>query len=315
MCPSTPKTNNQLSNLRQATTDDASQRLDNYLFKHYPKVPKSAIYRMLRKGEIRVNSKRKTAKYKLEAHDAIRLPPYLAAESKVFVSKPNSLIRQIILADNPSFIAMNKPSGLAVHGGSGIQHGLIEMAREHYDNVNIQLVHRLDRETSGCILLAKKRSSLRILHELFSQRQIKKRYLAVLHGSLSQTGSISHLLEKNILQSGERVVKVVQQGGKLATTHFKILAKTPKYSVVLLTLHTGRTHQIRVQSAALGHPVVGDQKYGQGSDGPNLLLHAYQLQFSFKDEMYCINAPLAPEMANILRQHNVNLAEVPALNP
>jgi 23S rRNA pseudouridine955/2504/2580 synthase len=244
----------------------AGQRVDNYLLRHLKGVAKSRIYRAIRSGEVRINSGRIKALYRLQAGDKLRVPPIrVAAEQEV--QKPSQqlleLLEQSILFENEQVIVINKPSGLAVHGGSNCRVGLIEAVRiMRPEAVFLELAHRLDQPTSGCLLLAKTRPAMLDLHQLMREQKLHKVYLALVRGVWADGERIIEApLLKNILQSGERMVKVSPEG-KAARSIFRPLQIFKNMTLVEVTLITGRTHQIRVHAAHIGHPIAGDEKYG-----------------------------------------------------
>ena len=290
--------------------EEAGQRLDNFLLRQVAGVPKTRIYRAIRKGEVRVNKGRAKPEYRVQAGDAVRIPPLSARESET-PAKPSKgweqRIRDAVLIDNADLLVINKPTGLAVHGGSGISSGLIELLRaanpqEHH----LELVHRLDRSTSGCLLVARKRSSLRYLHEAFREGYIRKTYLTLLEGQMS--GGIENVklsLEVKNRQAGERHV-VVSSRGKSAHTRFTPLSLYSEATYCKVDLFTGRTHQIRVHSAAIGHPVLGDQRYGNSKSDvarklklKRLFLHASVLEYPERNGKgtVMIQAPLGDELS------------------
>lgn len=277
--------------LKEITDAHDGQRLDNFLMNILKGVPKSHIYRIIRKGEVRINKGRCDAKRKLKIGDIVRIPPVRVAEEKQLVSAPAyltaSLTREILFEDD-AILVINKPSGFAVHGGSGISSGVIEALRElRPDSRFLELVHRLDRDTSGCLIIAKKRSALRTLHEYFRGDGVKKNYLALLHGRWEQQKIIvDQPLLKNISQGGERMVKI-SSSGKPSKTLFRRLALYHDTTLVEASPYTGRTHQIRVHAAWLGHAIIGDERYGENEINRDfrqrgykrLFLHAHKLQF------------------------------------
>jgi len=248
----------------------AEQRIDNFLFKHLKTVPKSRIYRLLRKGEIRVNKKRIKAPYRLQENDIIRLAPIhqdqTAKPSFAHLSYQFEYLKKLILYEDEQLLVLNKPSGLAVHGGSGIDCGVIEALRLILpDYPYLELVHRLDKETSGCLMIAKKPARLRQLHAQLRDHQLDKRYITLLKGQWhSSLKVINQPLHRYLLPSGERRVKVSPEG-KSARTFFSLKQAYKDCCLVDVRLESGRTHQIRVHAAWTGHPVVGDDKYGHAN--------------------------------------------------
>ncbi|MEW8505128.1 MAG: 23S rRNA pseudouridine(955/2504/2580) synthase RluC [Candidatus Thiodiazotropha sp.] len=292
----------------------AGQRIDNYLMRHLKGVPKSYIYRILRKGEVRVNKGRIKAAYKLQAGDLIRIPPLRRDRPETnsrLSEKLRSSLEQAVIYEDERLLVLNKPSGLAVHGGSGLSSGIIEALRLlRPRETQLELVHRLDRETSGCLMISKRRSTLRILHELIRENRVDKRYLALLAGSWRKgVQVVDKPLKKNTLQGGERVVRVDAEG-KPAETRFMRRRRFRDATLVEVELITGRTHQIRVHSAWLGSPVLGDTKYGDDSANRGmrgiglrrLFLHAHQIRFRWPGEstVLSIDAPLPQELAGLL---------------
>ncbi len=267
------------------------QRLDNFLITYLKGVPKTRIYRMVRKGEVRVNKGRVDVSYKLALGDIVRIPPVRVAERDADIIVQPTLkysLENHILYEDDGFIVLNKPSGFAVHGGSGVNSGVIEALRQIRPQQKfLELVHRLDKETSGCLLIAKKRSVLKLLHELFRGDGMQKTYLALLAGQFKRKKQVVEVpLLKNVAQGGERMV-VVSQAGKAAETLFTRLKQFDAVTLVHAAPKTGRTHQIRVHAAWLGHPIIGDDRYGEDEVNKafkkrgykRLFLHAEQLQF------------------------------------
>lgn len=268
------------------------QRIDNFLLAQLKGVPKSLVYRILRKGEVRVNKKRVKPDYKLQLGDVIRIPPVRVAEANPLPSANLSQVQALqdkILYEDDVLMVLNKPAGLAVHGGSGLQFGLIESLRAlRPEAKQLELVHRLDRETSGCILIAKRRSALRSLHEQLRNKTMDKQYLALVRGHWQKhVKLIAAPLLKNTLKSGERVVRVDAEG-KASETRFRIIEQYTNSTLVEASPITGRTHQIRVHALHAGHPIAGDPKYGdsefdqqlQGIGLNRLFLHAHRLTFT-----------------------------------
>jgi 23S rRNA pseudouridine955/2504/2580 synthase len=293
--------------------DEAGQRIDNFLARHLKGVPPSHVYRILRRGEVRVNSGRIRARYKLKTGDRVRIPPVqlMPETMKTTPAKGLLAIEDRILFENTHLMVIDKPAGIAVHGGSGIRHGIIEALRAvRPDAPFLELVHRLDRETSGCLLVAKRRSALRALHEQLRAGTMSKRYLALLRGPW-QGGSrcVDAALRKNQLQGGERVVRV-DEAGKEALTRFHPLSSHGVASLADVELKTGRTHQIRVHAAHIGHPLAGDEKYGDTEFNRlmrdfglrRLFLHAHQLAFADPagDRIICVTAPLEQDLQRVL---------------
>jgi len=271
---------------------NCEQRLDNFLISYLKGVPKTRIYRMVRKGEVRVNKGRVDVSYKLALGDIVRIPPVRVAEKNETIIVQPTLkysLENHILYEDDGFIVLNKPSGFAVHGGSGINSGVIEALRQIRPQQKfLELVHRLDKETSGCLLIAKKRSILKLLHEMFRGDGMQKTYLALLAGQFKRKKQwVDAPLLKNVSQGGERMV-TVSQAGKAAETLFTRLKAFQDATLVHAAPKTGRTHQIRVHAAWLGHPIVGDDRYGENEVNrafkkrgyKRLFLHAEQLQFA-----------------------------------
>jgi 23S rRNA pseudouridine955/2504/2580 synthase len=299
---------------REVSNEEEGQRLDNYLIRILKGVPKSHIYRIIRGGEVRVNKKRARVNSKLCAGDKIRIPPIRSSESKkLFVGDAlTKRLKECIIFEDSCFLVINKPSGIAVHGGSGLSFGIIEALRKiRPELAYLELVHRLDKETSGCLLLAKKRSTLRAMHSLLEARKVQKTYWALLthrwEGKKQVT--VHAALEKNLLKSGERIVSV-KEDGKASETTFKLLENYRQACWVEASPKTGRTHQIRVHSAYLGHVIVGDDKYGslagtlEGIDNYShrLYLHAHSIQFELNGIKHCFQANVDDLFSNTLKQ-------------
>lgn len=291
----------------------AGQRIDNFLFNVLKGVPKSYVYRIIRRGEVRVNKGRKSASYRIQTDDLVRIPPLRLVERDE--TKPDrhllKRLEQAILFRDERFLVLNKESGLAVHGGSGINYGVIEGLRALYpEERELELVHRLDRETSGCLLISRRRSALRILHQLMRSNQIDKRYLALVAGQWdSDRLEVDQPLLKNVLQSGERMVRVDQMG-KPALTRFRVRRRFKDCMLVEAQLVTGRTHQIRVHAAHLGTPILGDEKYGSSGDNRHLrelglkrlFLHAESLRFRWPESSsdIIVKAPIDEQLQQLL---------------
>ena len=295
------------------TAEDAGQRIDNFLARHLKGVPKSHIYRILRRGEVRVNSGRIKAQYRICAGDRVRIPPVRVSPEK---SIPDAAARfdleKHILFENNRCLVLNKPSGIAVHGGSGVSFGVIEALRaSRPDAPYLELAHRLDRETSGCLVIAKRRSFLRLFHEQLRNGEVTKQYLALLAGNLAAgRQTVKAPLRKNQLQGGERVVVVDEETGKQALTIFTPVSRFATATLAEVDLKTGRTHQIRVHGAHIGHPLAGDEKYGDPDFNRSLrkvglrrlFLHAHRLEFadSASGEPVSVSAPLDISLKAVL---------------
>jgi len=307
---------NQTHNQVQYLTVDPEyqgQRIDNYLLRVLKGVPRSQIYRILRKGEVRINKGRTKPHYRVQSGDQIRIPPIRMAEASSPRVSQRSIqdLEQTILYEDKRIIIINKPYGMAVHGGSGIDAGVIEAMRQwRTDLPYLELVHRLDRETSGCLILAKKRSALRQLHEQLRESDMRKRYLTIVQGAWERGEyRIEKPLHKNVLRSGERVVRVSEQG-KMAISIFNPLIVRSQASLLEVQILTGRTHQIRVHASHLGHPVGGDDKYGDESfnrylkslGGGRMFLHARTLEFEMSEPHteIAVNAPLDTQFEKML---------------
>lgn len=307
-------TTNQTVQFVTIDAEQDGQRIDNFLKTQLKGVPKSLIYRILRKGEVRVNKKRIKPEYKLCVGDEIRIPPVRVAEENELPSSKLSSVQGLadqIVFEDEALIVLNKPSGMAVHGGSGLSFGVIEGLRSLRPECRfLELVHRLDRDTSGLLLIAKKRSALKGLHEQLRLKTMRKQYLALVRGQWQPHVKVVNApLLKNTLKSGERVVRVNSEG-KPSETRFQIMQKFSMATLVLASPITGRTHQIRVHTAHAGHPIACDDKYGERPfdeqmklAGLNrLFLHAYRLNFTHPitgDEM-SLEAPLDRSLKQVL---------------
>ncbi|PCH60111.1 MAG: 23S rRNA pseudouridine(955/2504/2580) synthase RluC [Gammaproteobacteria bacterium] len=293
----------------------AGQRIDNFLLTQLKGVPRSRIYSMVRKGEVRVNKGRVKAHYRMLAGDSIRIPPVRVSERTV-PNVPTRLIDELessILFEDDRVLILNKPSGIAVHGGSGLSWGVIEAFRasankRHY----LELVHRIDRDTSGCLMLAKRRSALRALHEQLRESVVKKRYLALIKGDWPAADKrITYPLRKNMLKSGERLV-IVADDGKDAISLFQPRKRFAKATLMQVDVITGRTHQIRVHAAHHGFPLAGDDKYGDAEFDAELkqlglkrlFLHASELEFihPLTNDKVHIRSPLPDQLNKLLER-------------
>lgn len=293
--------------------DSAGQRIDNFLTKVLKGVPKSHIYRILRSGEVRVNSGRIDAAYKLESGDKVRIPPVRmnvpAEPMKDRVTKPR--FEDVVIFEDEALLVVNKPAGMAVHGGSGISRGVIEQLRlERPQAKFLELVHRLDRETSGVLMIAKKRSALVGLHEVMRANRMDKRYFMLVHGKwLEKKKRVVLSLQKHVLASGERRVSVEDEG-QVSETIFHLKKHLGEFSLLEAQLITGRTHQLRVQLAHLGYPIAGDDKYGdfalnkalQKQGLKRMFLHSAQtvIKHPLSGEKLVLAAPLPRELENFL---------------
>ncbi len=294
--------------------DDAGQRIDNYLLRILKGVPKTRVYRILRKGEVRVNKKRVSADYRIQAGDLLRIPPVRMAARGEKVRPANSVIEKLeqsIIFENDKLLIINKPSGIAVHGGSGLNYGVIEALRQiRPDNKTLELVHRLDRDTSGCLVIAKRRSILRHIHNQLQQKhKVQKVYNALVVGKWpARKLLVNAPLQKDVRQSGERMVRV-DMDGKKSRTEYRVLERYQSATLVEAKPITGRTHQIRVHCLHAGHAILGDDKYGRDEDNQNiqqqglkrLFLHAASIEFELPDgEMLKVEAPLPEELQKVL---------------
>ncbi|WP_040976025.1 23S rRNA pseudouridine(955/2504/2580) synthase RluC [Necropsobacter massiliensis] len=298
------------------TEDEAGQRVDNYLAAKLKGVPKSLIYRILRKGEVRVNKGRIKPEYKLQQGDVVRLPPVRVADkAQAPISKNLNQVARLehqIIFEDDCLLVLNKPSGIAVHGGSGLNFGVIEALRALRPQARfLELVHRLDRDTSGILLIAKKRAALRNLHQQLRDKTVQKDYLALVRGQWqSHCKMIQAPLLKNELTGGERIVRVDEQG-KPSETRFSIEERYAEATLIKASPVTGRTHQIRVHTQYAGHPIALDNKYGDKNFdqkmtalGLNrLFLHAYAIRFAHpkSGELLHLTAPLDETMKALLK--------------
>ena len=302
--------------------DRDGQRLDNFLLGQLKGAPRSLVYKLVRSGQVRVNGGRAKAERKLEAGDEVRVPPLRVAEEGGKAAPPASFLARMeaaIVFEDARLLALNKPSGVASHGGSGISFGAIETLRALRPGQTLELVHRLDRDTSGLLIVAKKRSALTELQALMREgdsengRGIAKRYLTLLVGRMPDgVMTVEAPLHIGLRQGGERHVQVHPEG-KPSLSHFRVLERRGGHSYCEVRIETGRTHQIRVHAQHLGHPVAGDDKYGEEEINKRLrdqvglrrlFLHAASLEFALDNGAtpYVLNAPLAPELAEVLER-------------
>ena len=304
--------------------DSAGQRLDNFLMRHLKGVPKTHVYRIIRSGEVRVNKGRASAEQRVEAGDLVRLPPVrVSAQVQAKADAPAPAREFPVLMEDEAMMAIDKPAGVAVHGGSGVSFGVIEQLRRARPALaNLELVHRLDRETSGVLLVAKKRSALKNLQDQFRDRETGKTYLALVLGLWpSNKKVIDSPLMKYTIQNGanggvgegERRVKVVDKddpNGMRSITLVRVARTVGPYTLLEVTIKTGRTHQIRVHLASQGHPIAGDDKYGDFEHNKllhkmglkRMFLHAWQLKFQHPQSHrpVSLQAPLPPELKNFV---------------
>jgi 23S rRNA pseudouridine955/2504/2580 synthase len=300
----------------KVTAEQAGRRIDNYLTGHFADIPKTRIYKMLRTGEVRVNSARVKQDYRIMENDIIRVPPVytFAKISDIYTPSAKQLdrIKNTILFEDKYLLVLNKPAGIAVHGGSKEKLGLIEILRYQYPvDTRLELVHRLDKPTSGCLLIAKDHRILREMHNLLREKKVKKYYLALLKGQLMTRREVAKPLRKNGLRSGERRVQV-NKSGKQAITFFEPVSRFHYASLARIEISTGRTHQIRAHAATMGHPVAGDIKYGDRKFNYNLkhiglkrmFLHAEKITINLPHigHSKTFEAPLPNELKNVLNK-------------
>ncbi|KRB27581.1 ribosomal large subunit pseudouridine synthase C [Acidovorax sp. Root70] len=310
--------------LVEVDADSAGQRLDNFLIRHLKGVPKTHVYRIIRSGEVRINKGRVSADTRVEAGDVVRLPPVRISDKVAEKAERPAPAREFpVLLEDEHLIAIDKPAGVAVHGGSGVSFGVIEQLRQARPAAKfLELVHRLDRETSGILLVAKKRSALTHLQDQFRERETGKTYLALVTGTWPANKKVIDLpLHKYLQADGERRVRVTtpdDPDGMRSITLVKVRSTVPArsaqglpaMSLLEVTIKTGRTHQIRVHLASQGHAIVGDDKYGdfdlnkrlQKLGMKRMFLHAWRLQFNHpaSGERVQLNAELPPELADFV---------------
>jgi 23S rRNA pseudouridine955/2504/2580 synthase len=318
--PERPAAKSASVKLVRVPEDRGGQRLDNFLLGQLKGAPRSLIYKIVRSGQVRVNGGRAKAERKLEPGDEVRIPPVSLAEAGERTAPPVAFMQrleQAIVFEDERLLALNKPSGVASHGGSGISHGAIETLRALRPNRTLELVHRLDRDTSGLLIVAKKRSALTELQALMREsdaddgRGIAKRYLTLLVGRMPDgVMTVDAPLHIGLRQGGERHVQV-HRDGKASLSHFRVLERRGGHSYCEVKIETGRTHQIRVHAQHIGHAVAGDDKYGDPEINKRLrdqaglrrlFLHAASLEFALDSGRtpYVLNAPLAPELVQVL---------------
>ena len=307
-------------NVTQAivSAEDEGQRLDNYLLRVCKGVPKSHVYRIIRSGEVRLNGKRVAASDRIRAGDALRIPPIRVARKQEEIAAGAEIKVDLpILYEDEAMLVVDKPAGIAVHGGSGVSFGVIEALRRQRPQARfLELAHRLDRETSGLLLIGKKRSTLTVLHDLFREggqgRGADKRYLLLVRGRwMDPVRNVRLPLHKYLLESGERRVRVAPDG-KPSHTIFRLVARWERFSLLEAELRTGRTHQIRVHCAHLGFPIAGDEKYGDFALNRTLpkeglkrmFLHAWKMKLPHpaSGETMELQAPLPDALEGFLKK-------------
>ena len=291
--------------------DREGQRLDNFLAGRLKGAPKSLIYRICRTGEVRVNGGRAKPDQRLAAGDQVRIPPVRLAEKGEAGPPPGGQLNRIeaaIVHEDRDFLVIDKPAGIASHGGSGVSFGAIELLRAARPRDTLELAHRLDRDTSGILVLTRKRSALTALQAAIREGRVEKRYLALVEGALPKARLVVDApLRKSMLQGGERMVRVDEEG-KPSRSRFSEVERYAGASLVEVALETGRTHQIRVHAQHLGHPLAGDEKYGDRAFNKamrefglkRLFLHAARFEFAIGERSYGFSAPLAPELAAVI---------------
>lgn len=300
----------------EVSEDDAGQRLDNYVHKRLGEIPRSKVYRVIRKGEVRVNGHRAGPDTRLQAHDKIRIPPVRIRPPEEIGRPSNELqetIRRAIVFEDARLLVIDKPSGIAVHGGSGVSFGVIEILRALRPDERLELAHRLDRDTSGCLIVARNTATLRIIHALLREENttFEKRYLTLLKGPWDLGKKrIDAPLRTDTRVGGERTVRV-DASGKPSLSEFRPVQFFGRRATLMeINLLTGRTHQIRVHAQHAGHPVAGDEKYGDEAFNEEMrtlglsrmFLHASSVSFEWPDGggQFSVNTPLPPELAKVV---------------
>jgi 23S rRNA pseudouridine955/2504/2580 synthase len=300
----------------QVTVDErgAGQRLDNFLARILKDVPRSHIFRVIRKGEVRVNGKRAKPEARLQANDIVRVPPVRLGEQAPPRRAPGPLVESVtgaIVYQDPQLLVIDKPAGVAVHGGSGVSFGVIEALRAARPDETLELAHRLDRDTSGLLMVARIPSALRTLHALLREGKVEKKYLALVKGKWELGRKrIDVPLRTDIRVGGERTVKADASGKEAASVFKPVQFFGKKASLVEVTLETGRTHQIRVHAAHAGYPLAGDEKYGEEAFNERMkalglgrmFLHAHQLSFVWPETgvEFSASAPLPADLAAVI---------------
>ena len=303
--------------VRQVEVDEKGlgQRLDNFLARILGDVPRTHIFRVIRKGEVRINGKRAKPESRLQAGDIVRVPPIRTGASAPPRRASGALLESVtasIVYEDPQLLVINKPAGIAVHGGSGVSFGVIEALRTaRPDEKSLELVHRLDRDTSGLLLIARKPATLRTLHALMRENQVEKRYLALVKGKWELGKKrIDVPLRTDIRVGGERTVKADASGKEAASVFKPVQFFGKRASLVEVELETGRTHQIRVHAAHAGYPLAGDEKYGdaefnekmKASGLTRMFLHAHQVSFVWPESgvEFSVSAPLPADLAAVI---------------
>ena len=303
--------NTKKSNIFEITEESSGQRLDNYLIKQLKNAPKSLIYKLIRSGQVRVNSGRKQASYKIVEDDIIRIPPYLIKDEKIsqeILQDPSSFIEY----ENEKFILINKPSGIAVHSGTNQKFDFLSSLRSVYQKKELSLVHRLDKNTSGCLLVSKSYKAASYLGKSFLERSVKKKYYALLIGNLDR--EVIEIESKISRDTFEKKMAINDNIGKYAYTKIKLIKNISSYSYVEIEIETGRTHQIRLHTASIGHPIAGDMKYNNQDHRDRnkqinlkrMFLHAFYIAFYY-DEQYefILDLPIElKEVLSVLETHN-----------
>jgi len=297
--------------LAMVPDDREGQRIDNFLTGQLKGVPRSLIYRLLRTGQVRINGKRAKPDARVSGGDTVRIPPVRTAAAGEPGPAPRAMIERVvqsIIFEDRDFLVLDKPAGIAAHGGSGVAFGAIELLRAARPDESLELAHRLDRDTSGVLVLARRRAALTALQELIRDGHIIKQYLALLHGHPKRARfDVNVPLRKFDLQGGERMVRV-SDDGKPALTAFKVIGNYVDASFAEVTLYTGRTHQIRVHAQHAGHPLAGDEKYGLREFNKTLrdfglrrlFLHAARFEFELNGKTHSFSAPLAKDLVEVL---------------
>jgi 23S rRNA pseudouridine955/2504/2580 synthase len=292
----------------------AGQRLDNFLVRILKDVPKTHIFRLIRKGEVRVNGKRAKPEVRLLASDIVRVPPVRLGAAAPPRRAPPAMVEGLtgaIVFEDPRLLVINKPAGVAVHGGSGVSFGVIEALRAVRPDETLELVHRIDRDTSGILLIARKPAALRMLHALMRDGEVEKRYLALVKGKWELGKKrIDAPLRTDIRVGGERTVKAHSTGKEAVSVFTPVQFFGRRASLVEVALETGRTHQIRVHATHAGYPLAGDEKYGEAEFNSamralglkRMFLHAHHVSFVWPDTgvEFSVSAPLPPDLATVI---------------